>query len=61
MHPLDPALGRPWPPELAPLLSDKDAAAPLLADTQDLLPRWVDCQARYAELRTTQPGAGHSR
>ena len=61
VHPLDPALALPWPTELAPLLSDKDAAAPLLVDAHDLLPRWADCQARYAELRATLPGAGQSR
>ena len=38
----DPALAIPWPLEGAPLLSTKDAAAPLLAEAMErgLLPRW---------------------
>lgn len=50
VHPLDPELGIAWPKDVAPLLSDKDAAAPTLAQAreQGLLPRMVDCLARYA-------------
>jgi dTDP-4-dehydrorhamnose 3,5-epimerase len=50
---LDPALGLPWPTDLEPLLSEKDTAAPTLAEAveQGLLPTWEACQARYAELR----------
>lgn len=51
--PLDPALGLPWPTDLEPLLSEKDTAAPTLAEAaeQGLLPTWEACQARYAQLR----------
>lgn len=52
-HPLDPALGLPWPADVSPVLSDKDAAAPTLAEAeqQGILPAWADCQAFYAQLR----------
>ncbi|MFC9845118.1 dTDP-4-dehydrorhamnose 3,5-epimerase [Streptomyces sp. NPDC060223] len=47
IHPLDPELGIEWPTDVEPLLSDKDAAAPTLADAaaQGLLPRYEDCTA----------------
>jgi dTDP-4-dehydrorhamnose 3,5-epimerase len=53
VHPLDPALQLPWPTDLKPVLSDKDRAAPTLAEAAaaGLLPRWSTCQARYAALR----------
>lgn len=53
VHPLDPALQLPWPTDLEPVLSDKDRAAPTLAEAAaaGLLPRWSTCQARYAALR----------
>lgn len=53
VNPLDPALDLPWPDEVDPVLSDKDAAAPTLAAAAEagLLPDWQDCQARYAQLR----------
>ena len=53
VHPLDPELDLPWPAGLAPILSEKDVAAPTLAELRaaDLLPRFDDCRARYAELR----------
>jgi dTDP-4-dehydrorhamnose 3,5-epimerase len=52
VNPLDPDLALPWPEDIEPVLSDKDAAAPTLAEAQaaGILPRWEDCQARYAEL-----------
>jgi dTDP-4-dehydrorhamnose 3,5-epimerase len=55
VHPLDPALRLPWPDGLHPVLSDRDKAAPALADllAADLLPSYDACQARYAELRGT--------
>ena len=60
ISPLDPALGLPWPDDVEPLLSDKDAAAPTLeqAREQGLLPDWDACQALYASLRDggTRPG-----
>jgi len=42
VSPLDPALGLPWPSDLAPILSEKDAAAPTLASalSAGLLPMW---------------------
>ena len=53
ISPLDPALALPWPDDVEPLLSDKDAAAPTLeqARAQGLLPDWETCQAFYASLR----------
>lgn len=53
VHPLDPALGLPWPRDVEPILSAKDGAAPTLAEALagGALPAWEDCQARYAELR----------
>ena len=55
VHPLDPVLALPWPPDIEPVLSDKDRSAPTLAEAADagILPRWDACQARYAELRAT--------
>ena len=52
IHPLDPELGIAWPADVEPLLSDKDAAAPTLAEaaTQGLLPRYEDCVAYRSEL-----------
>jgi epimerase EvaD len=52
VNPLDPALGLPWPDDIEPVLSAKDSDAPTLAEAQEagILPRWEDCQARYAEL-----------
>ncbi|MDQ2789649.1 MAG: dTDP-4-dehydrorhamnose 3,5-epimerase [Pseudonocardiales bacterium] len=57
VHPLDPALGLPWPADVDPLLSDKDRAAPTLAEATQaaILPKWADCQARYTELRAAAP------
>jgi dTDP-4-dehydrorhamnose 3,5-epimerase len=47
IHPLDPELDIAWPVGLAPVLSDKDAAAPMLAEalTAGLLPTFGDCSA----------------
>ncbi len=41
---LDPALELPWPADITPILSDRDAAAPTLAEAAaaGLLPRFVD-------------------
>lgn len=51
--PLDEALGLPWPAELTPVLSDKDAAAPTLAQAQEagLLPDYQACLEYYDKLR----------
>jgi dTDP-4-dehydrorhamnose 3,5-epimerase len=50
---LDPALGLPWPAELEPVLSDKDAAAPSLEQAIEarLLPDYAECQEWYSRLR----------
>jgi dTDP-4-dehydrorhamnose 3,5-epimerase len=55
IHPLDPALGIPWPKDVEVVLSDKDAAAPTLAEakTQGLLPTYEDCEEWYSSLRIT--------
>ena len=53
VHPLDPAIGIAWPDDLDPVLSDKDDAAPSLAQAQaeGLLPGFAECQAYVASLR----------
>jgi dTDP-4-dehydrorhamnose 3,5-epimerase len=53
VHPLDPRLGLTLPDGLTPVLSEKDAAAPTVADAVALgwLPTYADCLARYAELQ----------
>jgi len=53
VNPLDPALRLPWPADIVPVLSDKDAAAPSLAEAYSAgwLPRLADCHARYRALR----------
>lgn len=51
--PLDPALNLPWPAGVEPILSEKDAEAPTLAEAaqQGLLPRYEDCVGYYEKLR----------
>ena len=53
VHPLDPAMGIAWPDVGVPVLSDKDAAAPSLAEARaaGLLPSYRDCQAYTEALR----------
>lgn len=53
ISPLDPALALPWPSGLEPVLSEKDAAAPTLAEARQAghLPTWAACSARYDVLR----------
>lgn len=53
VHPLDPALGIAWPTG-TPILSERDAAAPLLADARSagILPDYDVCGAYTASLRT---------
>jgi len=55
VHPLDPGIGIAWPDGLAPILSDKDAAAPSLAEARGagLLPDYAACVAHAARV---QPG-----
>jgi dTDP-4-dehydrorhamnose 3,5-epimerase len=45
ISPCDPELGLPWPDGLSPVLSDKDAAGPTLAQAlaSGVLPRYADC------------------
>ena len=52
VHPLDPELDLPWPSGLESILSEKDAAAPSLAQARadGLLPTWEACRVRYADL-----------
>ncbi|MGH3912511.1 MAG: dTDP-4-dehydrorhamnose 3,5-epimerase family protein [Pseudonocardiaceae bacterium] len=58
VNPLDTALALPWPTDLEPMLSDKDRAAPTLAEAAaaGILPHWDACQARYAQLRAPDRG-----
>lgn len=59
VHPLDPAIGIEWPTTardgspLSPLLSEKDEAAPTLAEAreQGLLPTLADVEAYVTSLR----------
>ncbi|MFD7617534.1 dTDP-4-dehydrorhamnose 3,5-epimerase [Streptomyces sp. NPDC059802] len=53
INPLDAELGIEWPQGITPLLSDKDAAAPSLAEAEEqgLLPTYEACQEYYAQLR----------
>ena len=53
-HPLDPDLALPWPADIEPILSEKDAAAPTLAEAaeQGILPSYDACQEFYAQLRS---------
>ncbi|MEV5472106.1 dTDP-4-dehydrorhamnose 3,5-epimerase [Streptomyces sp. NPDC052207] len=53
VHPLDPALAIEWPTDLGPELSDKDAAAPTLAEAerQGLLPSYAECVAYRQRLK----------
>ncbi|MEU9168822.1 dTDP-4-dehydrorhamnose 3,5-epimerase [Streptomyces sp. NPDC048420] len=56
IHPLDPDIGIDWPDDVTPLLSEKDAAAPSLAEAHrlGLLPSYADCRAYADHLRGVQ-------
>lgn len=59
--PLDPDLGIPWQLSGDPVMSDKDAAAPRLADlaAAGRLPTYAECLEHYAALgRRRSSGAG---
>jgi dTDP-4-dehydrorhamnose 3,5-epimerase len=61
VHPLDLALGIEWPLDGladAPVLSDKDAAAPTLDEAllSGVLPRYDDCTANTTRLRQNKSG-----
>ncbi|HWG62275.1 MAG TPA: dTDP-4-dehydrorhamnose 3,5-epimerase family protein [Streptosporangiaceae bacterium] len=63
VHPLDPAVGIAWPPELETILSDKDAAAPSLAAARaaGILPDYAECLSHAASLRgQSQPTGRHA-
>lgn len=49
VNPLDPAMGLPWPADVEYVLSDRDAAAPTLAEAAEagLLPSYADCLALH--------------
>jgi dTDP-4-dehydrorhamnose 3,5-epimerase len=53
IQPLDPELELPWPADVTPILSEKDASAPTLrgAAEQGLLPTYADCLEFYATMR----------
>jgi dTDP-4-dehydrorhamnose 3,5-epimerase len=53
IQPLDPELELPWPADVTPILSEKDAAAPTLraAAEQGMLPTYADCLKFYATMR----------
>ncbi|WP_149181766.1 dTDP-4-dehydrorhamnose 3,5-epimerase [Streptomyces sp. TRM49041] len=57
IHPLDPDLAIDWPPGITPILSDKDAAAPTLAEAErgGLLPSYEVCRDWYATLKGLSP------
>jgi dTDP-4-dehydrorhamnose 3,5-epimerase len=57
ISPLDPDLALPWPADIEPILSARDAAAPTLAEARDagLLPDYQKCLAYYAELGSPLP------
>ncbi|MCU1677219.1 MAG: strM [Frankiales bacterium] len=52
INPLDPELAIEWPVDIEPLLSDKDRAAPTLAEAQEqgLLPSYDECVAYRQSL-----------
>ncbi|PBC83952.1 NDP-hexose 3,5-(Or5-) epimerasee [Streptomyces sp. 2224.1] len=52
VNPLDPDIGIPWGIEEPPIMSEKDAAAPTLAEavSQGLLPTYEECLAHYQAL-----------
>ncbi len=53
VHPLDPALGIPWPAGIEVTMSAKDETAPLLDEARaaDLLPDYAVCQALSSARR----------
>jgi dTDP-4-dehydrorhamnose 3,5-epimerase len=54
IHPLDPAIGIEWPVDIEPVLSDKDASAPTLAESRDagMLPTY-DAYRTYVDSLQT--------
>jgi dTDP-4-dehydrorhamnose 3,5-epimerase len=58
VHPLDPGLGLPWPTDVPPVFSPRDAAAPTLAEAlaAGALPSHAACVRREEELRRAAGG-----
>lgn len=58
VSPLDPALALPWPRDVVPVLSEKDASAPTLAEAAaaGMLPSWEVCRRWYEKQRTFTSG-----
>jgi dTDP-4-dehydrorhamnose 3,5-epimerase len=58
VNPLDEQLGLPWPTDIELIMSDKDMAAPSLAEAVDagLLPDYAECQEHYQRLRGESSG-----
>ncbi|MEO3974977.1 dTDP-4-dehydrorhamnose 3,5-epimerase [Streptomyces sp. CAU 1734] len=58
IHPLDPELAIPWPGDLVPELSAKDASAPTLAEAglRGLLPTHEECMAHRMRPRSGDRG-----
>jgi hypothetical protein len=61
IHPLDEALGLPWPKDITPILSPRDRAAPTLAEARaaGLLPRYEDCILLSPSAATEKPEGKH--
>jgi dTDP-4-dehydrorhamnose 3,5-epimerase len=59
LNPLDPDLAIQWPADLNLVLSDKDTAAPSLAQARaaGALPSYADCRAHYADLSARARGS----
>ena len=55
VSPFDPELALPWPSDLDPIVSEKDSAAPTVAQAlaAGSLPRYEDCVAHYASLTSS--------
>ncbi|MBZ2409394.1 dTDP-4-dehydrorhamnose 3,5-epimerase family protein [Streptomyces albidoflavus] len=53
LNPLDPEIGIPWNLTEEPVMSDKDAGAPTLAEAQSLglLPTYEECVTHYEALK----------
>ena len=60
VHPLDPDIGIAWPADVEVILSDKDAAAPSLAEAQSagLLPDYGECLAYRPGSWSANPVVG---
>lgn len=58
VHVRDEELALPWPTDVDPILSERDARAPTLAELRaaDLLPRYDDCQRFYQTQRAGRSG-----